>query len=149
MTRFTLSDLEALLDRYGADPHAWPRGSADRVTKLCADDAAARALMEASRALDADLAALTRAEPADAALIGRVLSSVRDRRAAGTSLMAFFTPVRMAALAGAMVGCIALGATLGLMVDQSSQSSQFQGEEVASLVLGVGSDFTFETEESL
>lgn len=148
MTRITLPDLETLLDRFGADPHAWPRGTADQVAKLCAEDPAARALLETSRALEADLSELTQAEPADAALIGRVLSGVRERRAARASLGAFFTPVRMAAFAGAMVGCIALGATLGLMIEQSSQS-QSQGEEVASLVLGVGSDFTFETEDSL
>lgn len=149
MTRMTLAELEALLDRHGSEPHGWPRGSADRVAELCARDPEAQALLETVRALDHELAAVAAAKPADSAMIGRVLASVRERRASD-SFSLWLTPVRMAAFAGAAVLCMALGATLGLMIDQSGQSTaQLQGDEVASLVLGVGDDWTFGTGESL
>lgn len=137
----TLADLEALIDRYGSDPHGWPRGTADSVNALAERDARARDLLKTSRALEADLAEIAAPAPADAALVGRVLQTIRDRqRGDGVSLMTLFTPVRMAAFAGAAVGCIALGATLGLVIDDTSTQSYSQGEEVALLVLGVGDD---------
>jgi len=140
---FTLADLEALIDRCGSDPHDWPRGTADSVNALVARDDRARRLLETARALDADLGAIAAPAATDAALVGRVLQTVRERqRGDMTSLATLFTPVRMAAFAGAAVGCIALGATLGLVIDQTATQSYSQGEEVALLVLGVGEDGT-------
>lgn len=141
---FTLADLEMLIDRYGSDPHAWPRGTSDSVNTLVAQDPRARMLLKVTRSLDEDLAAIAAPAPADAALVGRVLQTVRERQRNDImSWSTLFTPVRMAAFAGAAVGCIALGATLGLVIDNTStQSYASQGEEVALLVLGVGEDGT-------
>lgn len=138
MSRMTVAELEALLDRHGPDPHDWPRGSADRVDALCAHDPVARNVLASARALDADLGALVAPKPADSALIGRVLSSVRARRADASPAL-FLTPARMAAFAGIAVGFVALGATLGLMIEQPVQST-VQSEEVAILMLGIGDD---------
>jgi hypothetical protein len=137
-----------LIDRYGSDAHAWPRGTAESVSALVARDHAARRLLDASRSLDADLRALAAPTPVHSAMVGRILDGVRERKAA-TPGFSLFTPVRMAAFACAAVGCIALGATLGLVLDDPSVQSYSQGEEVAVLVLGVGQDDGFSTGDSL
>lgn len=146
--QFTLADLEALIDRYGSDAHAWPRGTADSVSALVARDAAARRLLDASRSLDADLRTLATPTPVHSAMVGRILEGVRERRSS-TPGFNLFTPVRMAAFACAAVGCIALGATLGLLVDDPTLQSYSQGEDVAVLVLGVGQDDGFSGGDSL
>ncbi|MGX1096964.1 hypothetical protein [Amorphus sp. MBR-141] len=145
---FTLADLEALLDRYGSDAHAWPRGTAESVGALVARDDKARRLLAASRSLDADLRILTTPSPVHSATVGRILEGVRERRAPQAAIR-LFTPVRMAAFAFAAVGCIALGATLGLVIDQQPGQSYSQGEDVAVLVLGVDQDDGFSTGDSL
>jgi len=145
---FTLADLEALIDRYGSDAHAWPRGTAESVSALVARDDAARRLLDASRSLDADLRTLAAPTPVHSAMVGRILDGVRERKSA-TPGFSLFTPVRMAAFACAAVGCVALGATLGLVLDDPSVPSYSQGEEVAVLVLGVGQDDGFSTGDSL
>ena len=145
---FTLADLEALIDRYGSDAHAWPRGTAESVSALVARDDRARRLLDASRTLDADLRSLVAPSPVHSATVGRILAGVRERQSAGPGFH-LFTPARMAAFACVAVGCIALGATLGLVIDRQSGQSWSQGEDVAVLVLGVGQDDGFAAGDSL
>lgn len=143
---FTLAELEALIDRYGSDAHAWPRGSAESVGALVARDDRARRLLDASRSLDADLRTLAAPTPVHSAMVGRIVNGVRERHSPAPGFH-FFTPVRMAAFAFAAVGCVTLGATLGLVLGE--QPGQSYSQDVAVLVLGVGQDDGFSTGDSL
>ena len=144
----SLAEREGLIGRYGSGGQGWPRGTGESGGALVARDHAARRLLDASRSLDADLRTLAAPSPVHSAMVGRILDGVRERKSA-TPGFSLFTPVRMAAFACAAVGCIALGATLGLVLDDPSVQSYSQGEEVAVLVLGVGQDDGFSTGGSL
>jgi hypothetical protein len=70
----TTDELQTLLDSHGADPGQWPAALRVAALSLIAGDAEARAVHEAARRLDADLARFAKVTPDDETGAARVLT---------------------------------------------------------------------------
>jgi hypothetical protein len=74
----TRDEFLAALDRYGGDLQSWPSSLRDEAAAFLARDAEATAALDRQVRLDALLAEAIAPEPADAALIGRIVARRRS-----------------------------------------------------------------------
>jgi hypothetical protein len=75
----TREEFETALDRYGGDLSRWPPAVRTEAEKLTASDLQAAAALRAAQKLDALVTEIAAPTPADAALIGRIVSHNHSR----------------------------------------------------------------------
>jgi hypothetical protein len=121
----TIDRLREILDAYGAAPERWPAAERDAALALLAESAAARALVDAARRLDALLDRLPTPEPrADADELAARIAAAEPRRSPPTVV-----PLRRAAndrlpWAWPSLAGIAAAAALGFWIGWSDPDAE-------------------------
>ena len=138
---WTLDRLERLLDRYGADPAAWPASERSGALRLVEADPVARGLMEETARLDVVLAADIAPVAVPDGLRSRILAAApapgRQRPGRWFGLIATLWPFEAGwqpAMALAASG--AIGFVLGLSGISAESTGVSFDSAVDSLVLG-------------
>jgi len=123
-----LERFRGLVDAYGGDDAAWPTGERAAARALLAAEPRARALQQAARALDRELALFEVAPPPS---IDRVLAA-RPQPGALEGLLAWLVPAAPGQLWRAVLAAtlpLALGMALGAGVPAPSNVDSWEQQE--------------------